>query len=74
MYFGNYGTMLHNFDIFNPAHDLLAIPLLLVRLIKFINMESASLFSTKCNCPILSLIQFLSVVGSAGGRMNRKLR
>ena len=41
MYFGNYDTMLHNFDMFNPALDLLAILLLSVRLIKAINMESA---------------------------------
>lgn len=41
MYFGNYGTMLHKFDIFNPALDLLAIPLLPVMLIKAVNMESA---------------------------------
>lgn len=39
MYFGNYGAVLHNFNIFNPAFDLLTIPLLPVRLIKAVNME-----------------------------------
>lgn len=34
MYFGNYGTMLYDFDIFNSVLDMLAIPLLPVRLIR----------------------------------------
>lgn len=42
MYFGNYGTVLHNFDIFNPELDLLDIPLLPVRLIEAVNMETAT--------------------------------
>lgn len=58
MYFGNDGIMFHNFDIFNPVLDLLAIPLFPVRLIKAVNMESAKQFPTECNCPTLSLSSF----------------
>lgn len=68
MYFGNDGIMLHNFDIFNPVLDLLAIPLFPVRLIKAVNMESARQFSTKCNCPTLSLSSFQIEKGEGAKR------
>lgn len=58
MYFANYGIMLHNFDIFNPVLDLLAIPLFSIRLIRAVNTGSARQFSTKFNCPTLSLSSF----------------